>query len=197
MRVPNTLHEQRDWAIREIASDFELLDVWALPVEGGRDDFVEFLEAIATLDPTAAGSVTSRGLFWVRLRLGRLLGWDNADKRRAIPGSRQTTLIERLPDHLRGTAPPINETLRGAGARPLYQTDDEAAVEISNETVHGVLHFAWVEREDGRYCAHMAIYVKPRGRLGKLYLNLIEPFRHLIVYPALMRQISRTWEARR
>ena len=42
----------------------------------------------------------------------------------------------------------------------------------------------------------MGIYVKPRGRLGALYMRLIGPFRHLIVYPALMRQIERAWDAR-
>ena len=196
MRVPNTVHERERWAIREIAHDFELLDVWALPVEGGRDDFAEFLEVMAALDPTAAGSVVSRALFRVRLRLGRLLGWDDADKRRAIPGSSQTSLMSRLPDRLRGTAPQINDTLGAAGARPLYRTDDEAALEISNETVHGVLHFAWVERGSGRYNAQMAIYVNPRGRLGRWYLKFIKPFRHLIVYPALMTQIRHAWDAR-
>ena len=50
---------------------------------------------------------------------------------------------------------------------PLYRTDDEFAAEISNQTVHGVLHLAWVEQGDGRYQAQMAVYVKPRGRLGQ------------------------------
>jgi len=42
----------------------------------------------------------------------------------------------------------------------------------------------------------MAVYVKPRGRLGETYMMLIQPFRHLIVYPALMRQIGHAWDAR-
>jgi hypothetical protein len=42
----------------------------------------------------------------------------------------------------------------------------------------------------------MAVYVKPRGRLGKGYMALIKPFRYWIVYPALMRQIERAWNAR-
>jgi hypothetical protein len=42
----------------------------------------------------------------------------------------------------------------------------------------------------------MAIYVKPRGVLGHAYLKLISPFRHLIVYPALLREIGRAWGAR-
>jgi len=38
--------------------------------------------------------------------------------------------------------------------------------------------------------------VKPRGRLGEAYMAAIAPFRHLIVYPALMRQIELGWSAR-
>jgi hypothetical protein len=43
----------------------------------------------------------------------------------------------------------------------------------------------------------MGVYVKPRGRLGAAYIAAIAPFRHLVVYPALIRQIEREWDARR
>ena len=79
---------------------------------------------------------------------------------------------------------------------PLYRTDTEFAAELSNQTVHGVMHLAWVEQGDGRYQGQMAVYVKPRGRLGQGYMELIKPFRHWIVYPALMRQIERRWNRR-
>jgi hypothetical protein len=82
------------------------------------------------------------------------------------------------------------------GFVPVYQTETEWAAEISNDTVHGVLHLAWVEQRSGRYRAQMGVYVKPRGRFGELYMMLIGPFRHRIVYPALLRQIGRAWDAR-
>ena len=199
MRLPNAAYETHPWVIGEIAPDFDLLDVWALPVHGGRDGFDEFLDAMASVDPTSAGSALSRALFWVRLRLGSLLGWDDA-KARPIPGCTETTLAARLPDALRGSADDValNAGMREAagGFTPLYRTDDEFAAEIANETVHGVLHLGWVEQSDGRYRAQMGVYVKPRGPLGRVYMKLIEPFRHLIVYPALMRHIGRTWERR-
>lgn len=47
-----------------------------------------------------------------------------------------------------------------------------------------------------RYQGQMAVYVKPRGPFGKGYMALIKPFRYWIVYPALMRQIERAWNAR-
>jgi hypothetical protein len=48
----------------------------------------------------------------------------------------------------------------------------------------------------GRFQGQMGVYVKPRGRLGAAYMELIAPFRHRVVYPALMRQIERAWIAR-
>lgn len=199
MRLPDSVHEAHPWVIGTLAPDFRLLDVWALPAEGSRDEFGSLVDVMTSLDPAAAG-VASRVLFWVRLRLGALLGWDDDSKEHRIPGTAETTLSERLPEDLRGSADdtgPGDELRRvGAGFVPLYRTEDEWAAEISNDTVHGVLHLAWVDQGEGRYRGQMAIYVKPRGRLGDAYMKLIEPFRHLIVYPALMRQIGRAWEAR-
>jgi hypothetical protein len=198
MRVPNSVHEAGSWAIKQIAADFALLDAWALPVYGGREDFDAFLEGLASFDPAHAGSRATRALFAVRLFLGRIFGWDDPGKQRSIPGARENTLRERLPERLRTTAGSLDGPMEriAGGFVPLYRTDDEWAAEVANDTVHGVLHLAWVPQGDGRYQAHMAVYVKPRGVLGRLYMRLIQPFRHLIVYPALMRAIGRAWETR-
>jgi hypothetical protein len=34
MRTPNAVHEAHPWRIREIAPDFTVEDVWALPAHG-------------------------------------------------------------------------------------------------------------------------------------------------------------------
>ncbi len=192
--------ESHRWVIAQMARDFELLDVWALPVHGTRDDFPSFLAMIESFDPARSDSAATRTLFALRYRLGAWFGWDDATRKRPIPGCTETTLRARLPDHLRGSAqsPASSDAMLRAegGFVPLYRTDDEWAAEISNATVHGVLHLAWVEQGDGRYRAQMAVYVKPRGLLGQAYLMLIQPFRHLIVYPALMRQVGRRWDSR-
>lgn len=200
MRLPNSVHEAHPWLIAQIAPDFALLDAWALPVQGGADEFDSFLEAMATIDPANAESAASRALFSLRFRLGRWFGWDGVARKRPIPGCTESTLSARLPGDLRDSAkgPVLSGAMTRAagGFVPLYRTDDEWAAELSNRTVHGVLHLAWVEQGGGRYRAQMGVYVKPRGRLGALYMALIAPFRHLIVYPALMRQVGRAWEAR-
>jgi hypothetical protein len=199
MRLSRSAYRAHPWRIAEIAPDFELLDAWALPVEGSREDFDAFLAVMDSLDPTRSPSAATRALFWLRFRLGALFGWDDAAAKRPVPGCRETTLRARLPADLRGGAEgPAARGANGTARRfaPLYRTEDEWAAEISNDTVHGVLHLVWVERGEGCYRAQMGVYVKPRGRLGEVYLKLIGPFRHRVVYPALLRQIGRAWEAR-
>jgi hypothetical protein len=41
----------------------------------------------------------------------------------------------------------------------------------------------------------MAVYVKPNGLFGTAYMAAIKPFRHLIVYPSMMRGVEREWLA--
>ena len=69
-------------------------------------------------------------------------------------------------------------------------------METANRTVHGVLHLGWVPDETGGYRGQMAVLVKPNGLLGNAYMAAIRPFRHLIVYPTMMREFEREWRAR-
>ncbi|HEX6151914.1 MAG TPA: DUF2867 domain-containing protein [Solirubrobacterales bacterium] len=77
----------------------------------------------------------------------------------------------------------------------VYLLDDEWAAEIANKTVHGVMHISWVEDGNGCYRGQMAVYVKPNGLLGNAYMAAIKPFRHRVVYPAMLRQLERRWQA--
>jgi uncharacterized protein DUF2867 len=203
MRLPNAAHESRPWRIREIVPDFTLEDVWALPVHGSDEDFQMLLELMASSDPANADSLPARVLWRVRDRLGSWFGLGRisvpVDSDRGgggklpIPGTDETSLRDRLPDDLRNTAADLD--FGSLPFVPLYRTDVEFAAEVSNQTVHGVMHLAWVDQGKGRYQGQMAVYVKPRGPFGTAYMTLIKPFRHLIVYPPLMRQLEREWRA--
>jgi hypothetical protein len=57
------------------------------------------------------------------------------------------------------------------------------------------MHMSWVPDDAGGYRGQMAVLVKPNGLFGKLYMAGIAPFRYLIVYPPLMRDIAQTWRA--
>jgi hypothetical protein len=203
MRLPNAAHESRSWRIREIAPAFIVEDVWALPVHGGAEDFQTLLEVMVSLDPANAESLPLRVLWRLRDRLGSWFGLgrisapidrgrDDAAGKLPILGTNETSLAERLPDDLRNTT--ADPDFGWTPFAPLYRTDVEFAAEMSNRTVHAIMHLAWVDQGEGRYQGQMAVYVKPRGRFGEGYLALIKPFRYWVVYPALMRQIERAWK---
>jgi hypothetical protein len=202
MRLQNTAHTSRPWRIHELTRDFRLEDVWALPTPGGPDDFPRLVQLIASGDAARDSDGPARALWVIRLRLGKLLGWDESPD--ADP--RRPSLRDRLPPDLRAGPPgPRHRTLP---FDPLYLTADEWAAEIINRTVHGILHLAWVpdrpegpddwDHRDGpdrpgRYHGQLAVYVKPNGLLGAAYMTAITPFRHLIVYPSMIQTIGRTW----
>jgi uncharacterized protein DUF2867 len=202
MKLPNAEHERRPWRIHELVPDFTLEDVWALPVRGGPADFEGLLELVGSFDPSQAESLPTRFLWNLRDRLGAWLGLGeisapvdgDAPGELPIPGTAETSLRDRVPPDLRGSA--AGFSFRSLPFVPLYRTDREAAAEISNKTVHGVAHLSWVDLGGDRYEGRMAVYVKPRGAFGRAYMALINPFRCWVVYPALMGQMERAWDAR-
>ncbi len=191
MRLPNTAHTSRPWRIHELTRDFRLEDVWALATPGGPDDFPRLVQQIASGDPSQSASRATRTLWAIRWKIGELLGWDGPD---AGLGSRVPTLRDRLPADLRNA--PSGPDFGALPFTSLYLLDNEFAAEIANRTMHGVMHIGWVPGRTGSYRGQMAVLVKPNGLPGTGYMAAIRPFRHLIVYPALMRQIERIWQAR-
>lgn len=192
------MHRSRPWRIHDLASDFHVEDVWALPARGGADDFPKLLEMVADLDPTRVESKPARMLWFVRDQLGCWLDRDaNGGSTEArpdplqIPGTTITTLASRLPDDLRDTATNLN--VGSLPFKPLYCTHDEFAAEVSNNTVHAVMHLAWAPIGGDLYRGEMTVYVKPRGLFGRAYMAGIKPFRHWIVYPAMMREFEAAW----
>jgi hypothetical protein len=202
MRLPNTAHTSQPWRIHEIAPDFQVEDVWALPTPGGPHDLPRLVRQFVTDDPSqldAQGryvgdgshgivSRVSRAIFALRWKLGELFGWDDPDS-----GAGRPTLRARLPDDLRNG--PRGPDPDSVPMTPLYLTEDEFAAELSTRTVHSVMHLGWVADGMGGYRGQMAVLVKPNGRFGAAYMAVIKPFRYLLVYPALMRSIERDWKA--
>ena len=192
IRLPKSDHTSRPWRIHEIAGDFEVEDVWSLPTPGGPDDFHYLVEGFTSSDPSRSASAPVRALFAIRWKIGELLGWDNPD---SGVGSRVLTLGDRLPADLREAGP--GPRFEGLPFTPLYLLDDEWAAEIANRTMHGVLHLGWVPDAAGGYRGQMAVLVKRNGLLWAAYMAAIRPFRHLIVYPQMLRDIGRQWRTRR
>jgi hypothetical protein len=197
MRLPDAAHTSRPWRIHELTRDFRLEDVWALPTPGGPDDLARLVEWFTTPreDPFLV-----RALFALRWKLGALFGWDEPA---SGVGERVPSLRERLPPDL--LAAPRGPDIRAVPAREaadgppifssVYQTHDEWVAEIANRTVHSLMHIGWVPDGAGGYRGQMAVLVKPNGLLGTAYMAAIRPFRYLIVYPELMREIGQEWRA--
>lgn len=61
--------------------------------------------------------------------------------------------------------------------------------------MHGVMHIGRVPDDDGGFRAQMAVLVKPNGLFGNAYMLAIRPFRHLIVYPPMLRESAAAWAA--
>jgi hypothetical protein len=190
MRLPDTAHTSRPWRIHELTHDFRVEDVWKLPWRGGPEDFAVLVAMMASQDTSRSSSGAVRVLSAIRWKLGALLGWD-------VPheglGSRVPTLLARLPADLRDAARP---EFKAPLFTSLYLLDDEFAAEIANRTMHGVLHLGCVPDRSGGFRGQMAVLVKPNGLLGNAYMAAIRPFRHLIVYPAMMRELERAGRRR-
>jgi Protein of unknown function (DUF2867) len=189
-RLPDSAHTSRQWRIHELTRDFHLEDVWQIRAPGRPDDRETAAEVLVSLDPARSSSLAVRTLFAMRWKIGGLLGWDEPD---SGLGSRVRTLRDRLPADLRDTAPPQLEALPFTS---LYITDDEFAAEIANRTMHGVMHIGLVPDGAGGHSGQMAVLVKANGPFGAAYMAAIKPFRHLLVYPAMLKEFERSWQAR-
>jgi hypothetical protein len=198
MRILNEEHRGRRWRIDEVASDFELQDVWSMPATGIEQQFPEFVALLAPERPPESGSKAEKGsgptrwLFSLRMWLGRVFKWDRDINRLPIPGCRETSVRERLPEAERVELPPPSDfplTLR-----PVYQDQREAFFELSNDTVHALIQYSWVP-EGTHHRARMAVYTKTRGGFGRAYLAVIAPFRRYVLYPVILRHIGAKWRA--
>jgi hypothetical protein len=203
MRLPIEEHRKHAWLVSKLAPDFELLDVWRYPVEIDQsvplDRFVDFMQS------SQRDLVSSRGaagaLFRLRALLGKIFGWDGDDKKAApalpIPGCTETSLRDRMSDaDLEGEteALRVGSTDRTSSAfKPVYRRENETLLEISNNTVHAFMHLGRVPISATHWSPQLGVYVKPRGRFGRFYMRLISPFRHYVVYPAMMRSAKQGW----
>jgi len=214
-------HLQRPWRVHQLASDFTLVDLWEIPIhaepaKGERfHDFYRIFtqrgDATSAapayrVAPRSIGDLLQvfrligfRALLGLRRVLGTIFGWDREGETLPIPGCQETSLRARLnaTDRTRDCAADFSGLSTRVAFRSVYVFEDEALLEISNRTIHALVHLSWVEASDGRWSAVLAIYTKSRGRLSDAYMALIKPFRHAIVYPALIKHLTRSWEALR
>ena len=187
MRVKPAEFQKLSLRCDALLGDVPLHDLWAIPLaDGGPGRSVREARAILFGHRHRPTSFAIRGLFALRFALGRAFGWD--DKRHDPP---DLSYVHRLAeaDRSKSRVPPGT---REGPFRVLYVFDDEALSELRNATVHAFLVLALIPRAGG-YTLYLGIYVKPVSRFTTLYMALIDPFRRLVVYPALCRYAQRNW----
>jgi hypothetical protein len=167
--------------------DVPLHDVWVIDLAGGGAGRTLLdVDTVAAPARMAPFPLATRALFALRFAIGRALGWDRPRADEPAHSYRN-----RLTDDDRARSLLPAGTPRGP-FRMLYFFADESMGEIRNATVHAFLVMALRPRSDG-YRLYWAIYVKPVGRLTSVYMAAIDPFRRVIVYPAIIRQIQTAW----
>jgi hypothetical protein len=165
-----------------------LHDVWAvdLPRTRGGITLAEFLRRAG--HPFPRQPLAVRALLSIRFSVGGLFGWD-----RITPGSTSESFAQRLTDEDRARSLVRAGTPDGP-FRIVYRFENEQLDEIANRTAHAGALRALVEAAAG-YRFYFAVYVREVSRFTPFYMAAIDPFRKLIVYPALLRSVSAQWSA--
>lgn len=195
MKLDPQRHLDRTWRVHALAADFELLDVWSFPILADPADgetFDGFFELVRDNGMRCDGAI-AEALFAIRARVGRWFGWDDPTARLPIPGCDEYSVVERLPPAERA-ATMVHVEL--ADLTVVYKLADEALLEISNDTIHALIHLSWVPHDEHFMTPRMAVYIKSRGLGSDLYMALISPFRHVFVYPAWLGRIGRLFSER-
>ena len=173
----------------QLLAGVRLHDVWAVDLPSPRAGITldEFLR-VANERPYTPAPVV-RALLDLRLRTGRLFGWD-----RPRTSSQAPTFADRLTDadRARSLAPPGARERPSEQFRVVYRFENEKLVELINRTVHAAALSTLVETANG-YRFYFAIYVRSVSRLTPFYMAAIDPFRKLIVYPSLLRSVRANW----
>jgi hypothetical protein len=175
--------------VHALLHDVPLEDAWAVPLAGGgAGRTVQDLWAVMVAGRAAAPAVV-RGLFWLRGRIGDLLGWDHQR-----PAWNAESYADRLSAADRARSLIAPGTPDGS-FRLLYRFENEQLSELRNATVHAFVSLSIRQAPEG-YLAYLGVFVRPVHGFTRLYMGAIAPFRRLIVYPALIRTMQRAWAER-
>jgi Protein of unknown function (DUF2867) len=186
MRIAPSEFRSRSLRVHELLHDVPLEDAWAIPLPGGgAGRTIEDLRTAFNAGRKAAPPVV-RALFWLRGRIGDMFGWDQVR-----PAWTADSYVERLTPADRARSLAIPGTPDGEFSL-LYRFEDEQLAELRNATVRAFLSLSIRPAPDG-YLVYLGVFVQPVHGFTKLYMAAIRPFRHWIVYPALLRSVQIAW----
>ncbi len=188
MRVAPEEYARLDLRAHSLLAGVPLHDVWAIDLPGGGPGrTVLELNALFAGENLRKVSAPVRFLFGLRAALGRAFGWD-----RDVPGASRESFLHKLTDQDRAATLVAPGTPQGI-FQTLFVSKHESIGEIRNPTVHAFSVFSLVEAPAG-YRLYWAIYVRPVGRFTSWYMALIDPFRRVFIYPAILRRVREVWD---
>lgn len=190
-KIDEREHLAQPLRVHSLLTDFELEDVWHVPVKLTSAQSLQlFMDQFTKTNESTVSTGITGLLFKFRLFLGRVFKWDEkVSQDHLIPGTIRHRYAQAETLKYDGLPAP------GSGSFiPVYKLENEYLSEIENSTVQAALHLSRVPSGKDSWTIHMAVYVKPKGVFGKSYMMLITPFRLWIVYPALMRAARKNWE---
>jgi hypothetical protein len=189
--------------VHDFLAGVPLHDVWAIDLPSTRSGITldEFLRAASARSQVSCDccendrirkvilltrSPVVRALLNIRFFVGRLLGWD-----REPASTAWETFTTRL------TTADRSKSLAPAGTREglfhvVYRFENEQLLELINRTAHAAALSALVETASA-YRFYFGIYVQNVGRFTPVYMTMVDPFRKLIVYPSLLRNVRGSW----
>jgi hypothetical protein len=187
MRVAASEYLNLDLWAHSFLKDVPLHDTFAIDLPGGgKGRTMRDIRALLPAGTALKANPLAAILFKLRFFVGRILGWDaNPEK------WDNDSYLHRLGAEDRA------QSLLPAGTpdgpfRLLHLLPMESVSEVQNATVHAFLCQALREEGSG-YRFYWGIYVKPVSRFTPVYMALIKPFRHLVVYPAILDRLRKAW----
>lgn len=188
MQIPHETFRNKPLRVHSFLADVPLHDVWAFRLAGTHEPrpLHDFRALWLSAGAEQAGPIVN-ALFWLRGVLGRLFRWDDAG---GEPPSQSYTSRLTEAERAKSLGTPGSPSL--GPFRLVYAFEDEILEEVINATVHAFSLTA-IEPAPHGYTVYWAIYVKSVSWLTPVYMALIDPFRRLFVYPAIIKRMEAAW----
>lgn len=187
MRMTPAEFHRYDFRVHTFLTDVPLHDVWTVSLPGGGEGrTIRDIQALLKDGALERANPVVRGLFGLREVLGRFFGWDDAQH--DVPEVSYVHCLTET-DRTRSLDAPGSQD---GPFRVVYTFPQEALSEIRNGTVHAFSALAMIPTAEG-YRVFWAIYVKRVSWLTPWYMALIDPFRRLFIYPAIIKRLRQSW----
>jgi hypothetical protein len=192
MRINKEEHLKHAWRVHRLLPDFRIEDTWLLPIRLDANQNVQEVQSVfaKALEETSSTGVAGL-LFKFRLFLGSVFGWDDEVKSVSTLPAGSIRARYANQESLEPKDFSVKEVDKFV---PVYDLGLESLAEIENKTVLAAIHLGKILLSSNTYGIQMTIYVKPKGLFGQFYMQLINPFRHYIVYPVMLKIIGKQWD---